>query len=205
MRRKVALSLFLVASASVTIPLTLRSSILQSLEVLVLHLFFLADVFIRPPVEGVDRESQWRAIWGKILMLALVYLPLSGMQGSATKSWLEAVGLSLTTFGAILALWGRVCLGRMGTPSLTIISEPSLYTKGLYRFIRHPIYTGFALVFFGHQITFMFMPGLIIWLALLASFIHTRIRVEEEMLVEQFRDGYLEYQKRTWKLFPYVY
>src|SRR5262249_42352077 len=166
--------------------------------------FFLADVFIRPPVEGVDRESQWRAIWGKILMLALVYLPLSGMQGSATKSWLEAVGVSFTAFWTNLGLLGRVWFGGMGTPRFAVTSEPSLYTKGLYRFIRHPIYTGFALVFFGHQITFMFMPGLIIWLALLASFIHTRIRVEEEMLVEQFRDGYLEYQKRTWKLFPYV-
>jgi protein-S-isoprenylcysteine O-methyltransferase Ste14 len=205
MRRKVALSLFLVASASVTIPLTLRSSLLQSLEVLVLHVFFLTDVFIRPAVEGVERESPWWALWGKILMLALVYLPLYGGELLARRPWLEGLGISLTAFGAVLALWGRVCLGRMATPTLTIIEKPSLYTEGLYRCIRHPIYTGFSLAFLGHQVTFLFIPGLVVWLLFLVTFIRHRIQVEEDMLLGQFRDGYFEYQKRTWKLFPYVY
>jgi len=205
MRRKVALSLFLVMSASAMIAYTLPNSMLLAVEVLILHLFFLVDVIIRPLMEGVDRERRWRAIWGKVLMLALVYVPLYNGQGAVPRPYFAATGLGVLVFGAIVASWGRVCLGRMGTPNLTIMAEPRLYTKGMYRFIRHPIYTGFALVFLGHQITFLCKPGLIIWLVFLVSFIHARIQVEEEMLVEQFRRSYFEYQKGTWKLLPYVY
>jgi protein-S-isoprenylcysteine O-methyltransferase Ste14 len=205
MRRKVALSLFLAVSASLTIAYILGSSMLLAIEVLILHLFFLIDVVIRPPVEGVDREPRWRAVWGKVLMLALVYLPLYDVRGAALRPWFAAMGLGILVCGAILALSGRISLGKMGTPSLTIIVEPRLYTRGIYQFIRHPIYTGFALVFLGHQVTFMCRPGLIIWLVFLVSFIHARIRVEEVMLVEQFRHSYVEYQKGTWKLLPYIY
>jgi protein-S-isoprenylcysteine O-methyltransferase Ste14 len=138
-------------------------------------------------------------------MLALVYFPLYGPQGSASKPWFAVVGLGITTVGVTLGLAGRVALGRMGTASLTIITEPTLYTKGLYRFIRHPIYSGFALVFLGHQVAFLFMPGLIIWLVFVMSFIYPRIQVEEEMLVEQFGNRYLAYQNSSWSMLPYVY
>jgi protein-S-isoprenylcysteine O-methyltransferase Ste14 len=178
---------------------------MQTLEVLLLHTFFLIDVFIRPPGEGVDRESQRQAILGKILMLSLLYLPLLNMEISARKPWVAALGIGLTIVGAIVGLWGRASLGRMGTPKVVLIEEPSLYTKGLYRFIRHPIYAGFSLAFLGHQVTFLSIYGLAVWVLFLVTFLRKRMQVEEEMLIEQFQDVYIDYGRSTWKIFPYLY
>ncbi len=144
MQRKIIVSLFILVSASVTASLVALGSVMQTLEVLILHAFFLIDVFIRPPSEGVDRESRRQAVLGKVLMLSLVYLPLSNMEMSARKPWAGALGIGLITVGAFVALWGRASLGRMGTSKVVIIEEPALYMQGLYGFIRHPIYAGFS-------------------------------------------------------------
>jgi protein-S-isoprenylcysteine O-methyltransferase Ste14 len=205
MGRKTALSLILLLSAGVAVPPALRHSLLQGVEVLVLHLFFFVDVAVRPAVEGVDRESLWQARWGKLLMLLLVYLPVYlGRRPPATE-WVAAVGLAATVAGAALALRARLRLGKMATPILTTVEGGALCRQGIYRVIRHPIYSGFALAFLGHQVTFIFAPGLVIWLLFIGTFLRNRIAVEEEMLVEQFDEDYRGYRKATWKLFPWIY
>jgi protein-S-isoprenylcysteine O-methyltransferase Ste14 len=205
MGRKAALALILVLSAGVTVPPAIQSSRLQGIEVVFLHLFFLIDVAVRPAVEGVDRESLWHARWGKLLMLSLVYLPLYLGRRPPSPEWIALAGLAATAAGAALALHARLRLGKMATPVLTTVEGGALCREGIYRVIRHPIYSGFALAFLGHQVTFMFGPGLIVWLLFVATFLRTRIAVEEQMLVEQFGEGYLGYRKMTWKMFPWVY
>ena len=125
--------------------------------------------------------------------------------GTIRSVWIEILALGLTALGTILALWGRLCLGRMATTILTIVEGHSLYNQGPYQFIRHPIYSGFALAFLGHQVAFLFIPGLVLWYLFIAFYLHNRIQVEEEMLAQQFHGDYLEYQKQTWRMFPYVY
>lgn len=205
MSRKAVLSVCIVASAGVTTAVAARGAVVQAIEVFLLHVFFLIDVWMRPPSEGVDRETRGQGLWGKILMLSLVFLPLYPLDMSTQQLWAGVVGLGLTSVGAMVALWGRGSLGRMGTPNLVIIKEPTLYTAGLYRFIRHPIYAGFSLAFLGHQVAFLSIYGLMVWLLFQATFMRKRIQVEEEMLVEQFQGAYLDYRKHTWKMFPYVY
>lgn len=209
MRRKVALSLFLVASAGVTVPWIFRVSALRSLELLTLHLLLLVDMLVQPPADGANRDDPKRVMWGRLLILALVYLPLVYSISPATASsalvWSESLGLVITMVGAVLALWGRICLGRMATTILTIVEGHSLRKEGPYQVIRHPIYSGFALAFFGHQVAFLFLPGLVAWYLFVAFYLHKRIQVEEEMLLQQFGGDYLDYQQHTWRMFPYLY
>jgi protein-S-isoprenylcysteine O-methyltransferase Ste14 len=206
MRRKVALSLILTASAAVTVPLTLaRGSRLQGIEVFALHLFFLLDVAVRPAADGVDRESRWRGRWGKGLMLALVYLPVY-FDGTPRKvPWMVPLGTAVTILGAALALTARLHLGRRAMPIVATVENATLCKDGLYQSMRHPIYTGFSLAFLGHQMSFMFIPGLIAWGLFLVTFIRARIAVEEQMLIEQFGKSYTDYQQSSWKLFPCIY
>jgi protein-S-isoprenylcysteine O-methyltransferase Ste14 len=205
MGRKVALSLILTASAAVTIPLALRASFLQGLETFTLHLFFLIDVAVRPVADGVDRESPWRNRWGKGLMLALVYLPVY-FDGTPRKvPWMVPLGTVVTILGAALALMARLHLGRRAIPIVATVENATLCKEGLYQSIRHPIYSGFSLAFLGHQISFMFIPGLIAWMLFIVTFIGARIQLEEQMLVEQFGARYTEYQRGTWKMFPCIY
>lgn len=205
MRRKVALSLVLTASAALTIPFALRASLLEGIEVLALHLFFLVDVAIRPAIEAIGRESAWRSWWGKLVMVSLVYAPIYFDGAPRAMTWMIPVGTAVTIFGAALALHARLRLGRMATPVLTNLADASLCQDGIYRSVRHPIYSGFSLAFLGHQIAFMFMPGLVVWTLFILTFLRPRINLEEQMLVEQFGARYLGYQRSTWKMFPCLY
>lgn len=200
--RKAALCVAITVSAGVTVPFALRDSAMRGLEVLGLHVFFLVDVLLRPPFEGVGREDPKWVLWGKALMLSLVYLPVYVRAGSASALSLEALGLGVSIGGATLAIWGRACLGTMGTPVVGLPRAPSLYTGGPYRWIRHPIYAGFALAFAGHQLAGGFLPGLAVWVVFVASFLRQRIAVEEAMLVQQFGNVYREYRRTTWRMFP---
>ena len=89
---------------------------------------------------------------------------------------------------------------------MTIEPDHKLITTGIYGIIRHPIYLSYVLLFLGYcillhsnLITFVIL-GLIctIWLG-------NRIALEEEMLLAKFGEEYKAYQRKTKKLFPFIY
>jgi protein-S-isoprenylcysteine O-methyltransferase Ste14 len=88
---------------------------------------------------------------------------------------------------------------------LTILPDHRLHTGGPYRLVRHPIYTGFALAFLGHQIAFSSAPGLAFWLLFAMHILHRRIRREEAMLLAHFGECYRAYMRTTWRMFPGLY
>ena len=80
-----------------------------------------------------------------------------------------------------------------------------LIEKGLYKFIRHPAYTGSLLTFLGFGLTFSnWLSALVLFVPLTGVFLY-RIHVEEQALTEFFGDAYLQYRRRTKRLFPGIY
>jgi protein-S-isoprenylcysteine O-methyltransferase Ste14 len=205
MSREIVLAAVILASGVVTVALTIRSSPVLGLETLVLHLFMLVDVAIRPRIEGVGRETVWRAWWGKALMIALVYLPLGPWRAPSEALGPAAAGLGMTIAGAAVALAARLRLGRMGTSILATPDDATLCRDGVYRYVRHPIYSGFLLVFLGHQVAFVSVAGVLVWGLFVLTFIRVRIDVEERMLVERFGERYIGYRDQTWRLLPGIY
>ena len=55
------------------------------------------------------------------------------------------VGVILIAAGVAFAIWARVNLGTNWGMPMTLKSDPELVTSGPYKFVRHPIYTGFIL------------------------------------------------------------
>lgn len=205
MWRKWILRFAVAASLLIALQLSRNHPALPRVELLFLHLFFLADLFTRPPVVGRERDTPTRVVMSKVYMALMVYLPVLFPPPADLPAYVATVGVSLTVLGASLALWSRVALGRMGTEMLTIIRDHRLYTRGPYRVIRHPIYCGFLLAFLGHQVAFGSLSGLAIWVLFLIHIIHRRIRLEEEILVQHFSDRYRTYARTTWRMFPCLY
>jgi protein-S-isoprenylcysteine O-methyltransferase Ste14 len=54
-------------------------------------------------------------------------------------------------------------------------------------------------------VAFLSLPGLIVWVVFVTTFMRNRIRIEEEMLIEQFQGNYVGYRRNTWRMFPYLY
>jgi protein-S-isoprenylcysteine O-methyltransferase Ste14 len=120
-------------------------------------------------------------------------------------------GVLLIFLGTVLEIAVRLALvNRAGFSTLTetrrllITDEHELITDGLFKRIRHPLYLGRITLDFGIALLFAsFWGGVLMGISAVLFLI--RIHVEEEMLIEEFGDAYLEYRRRTKKLVPYVF
>ena len=105
--------------------------------------------------------------------------------------------------GAIFMLWrSHANLGRNWSATLRIAGQHSLITNGVYRHIRHPMYTAHLL--------WAIAQGLLLanWLAGWAFLVLSiplyliRIPKEEQMMIEHFGEEYRAYKSRTGRLIP---
>jgi protein-S-isoprenylcysteine O-methyltransferase Ste14 len=110
-------------------------------------------------------------------------------------------GLVLTAVGVALAIWARVTLGANWSGGVTLKKDHELIHTGLYRWIRHPIYTGMLAAFFGTAMVICRMRGFLGFLILWAAF-YGKARREERFLLEEFGDGFREHTKHTGMFLP---
>lgn len=95
-------------------------------------------------------------------------------------------------------------LGKFFTVDVVLQKDHQLIQSGLYKYLRHPSYTGALITFTGfglslnHWISFF-----LVFLSALISF-NIRMTLEENALISLFGDSYYEYKKRTWRVFPFV-
>jgi protein-S-isoprenylcysteine O-methyltransferase Ste14 len=115
------------------------------------------------------------------------------------------LGIALMLIGMLIRATAIITLRRFFTVQVTIQESHELVDRGLYRFIRHPSYTGALVSFVGLGFAFGSWVSLaVITLAALIGFGY-RIRVEEAALVQHFGDRYRQYAVRTKRLIPGVY
>ncbi len=80
-----------------------------------------------------------------------------------------------------------------------------LCTTGAFKYVRHPLYAAFLSVFnFGLAI-YLNSYIFIFWAVLLHPIWHYIVSYEERLMVDIFREQYLEYQKRTGRFFPKLF
>jgi len=114
------------------------------------------------------------------------------------------LGVGVSASGVFLL--GRVhkTLGENFSPFLRIREDHQLVETGPYRWVRHPMYTAFTLVFIGTGLTTASsILSIVSVLALIA--IAVRTRREEAMLIERFGQSYEEYRGRTGALLPKLF
>ena len=114
------------------------------------------------------------------------------------------IGLALFIIGLIIMLVGQTTLWRNYSGTVVIREDHQLITHGIYRFTRNPIYLGAIMAFTGLPVYAASMYGFLISL-LLIPIVLNRIRLEEELLTEEFVDAYQKYKETTKKLIPFIY
>jgi protein-S-isoprenylcysteine O-methyltransferase len=119
--------------------------------------------------------------------------------------------LDLTTWAAFAAMigglalrtWAVVLLGPWFTWNVTVQAGQQLVTRGPYRLIRHPGYTGALITFVASCVLVRSsVVALLAVFALTLAFLR-RIRYEEALLAKTFA-GYGAYVSRTGKLLPRI-
>jgi len=117
---------------------------------------------------------------------------------------MNVVGALIFIIGLVITVNAQMTLKRNYSGTLRIREGHQLITHGIYKYVRHPVYTGTLLRTFAIPIYTTSLLGFLIALVGIPLVIY-RIGVEEQMLIEEFSDEYLEYTKATRKLVPYVY
>jgi protein-S-isoprenylcysteine O-methyltransferase Ste14 len=114
-------------------------------------------------------------------------------------SWVQAVGISLTVFGYFLFIWSVLARGRYST-AWEMPENHRLVKCGPYRYVRHPSYLAYFILFTGLFLTLLNIVAIIPLLAIPG---YVRITViEEELLARRFGDVYKQYQQETGKFWP---
>jgi protein-S-isoprenylcysteine O-methyltransferase len=118
---------------------------------------------------------------------------------------LHAITLALFIGGVALRWWAIVVLGRFFTVDVAIHADHELVTRGPYRVLRHPSYTGALMAFVGLGLTFGSWLGLAVLVAPVAIALGVRIRVEERALEQRFGDAWRAHRANTWRLIPLIW
>jgi protein-S-isoprenylcysteine O-methyltransferase Ste14 len=96
-------------------------------------------------------------------------------------------------------------LGRMWSVSLQLKEGHKLITTGVYRHLRHPMYTAFWLMAAAQA---LLLPNWVAGAAGLIGFgflFFSRIGPEERLMEEAFGEEYRRYKARTRRVIPFVY
>lgn len=83
----------------------------------------------------------WLFVAAQIALLVLLVL-LPHRDDWSTPTWIVVLSWVLSLIGAALAFLAATRLGRSLTPTPVPVREGELATTGIYRYMRHPIYTG---------------------------------------------------------------
>lgn len=96
-------------------------------------------------------------------------------------------------------------LGRNWSVTLEVREHHTLVTDGVYRYVRHPMYTAFWLWAVAQA---LLLPNLVAGLSGLVGFgtlYLFRVVEEERLMIEAFGEVYRDYMARTTRLFPRVF
>ena len=113
------------------------------------------------------------------------------------------LGAGLALGGLSLTIWSWLSLPSVGTGRY-LLEGQSLVRSGAYGLVRHPIYAGAFLIWFG--LAAAYTSGVVLLLTLLyvipAYVVNTR--GEEQMMSSRYGDEYREYQRRVGAFVPRI-
>lgn len=117
------------------------------------------------------------------------------------------LGLGLCVLGELLRIWGVGYAGASTRKSY--LEAKKLITAGPFRYVRHPLYLGNALIGLGGTIMAVgrYSGGsrgifFLIWLIFYGSVYASLISLEEEFLKKEFGEVYLQYRQTVPPILP---
>jgi protein-S-isoprenylcysteine O-methyltransferase Ste14 len=119
--------------------------------------------------------------------------------------WLKSAGLALLIAGLAVRWTAILSLGKAFSANVAIQDSQTIYRAGLYRFVRHPSYTGLLLIFLGVGVHSRNWIGLLIVMVATTAALLYRIHVEEAALHGAFGAEYASYARATKRLIPGIY
>jgi protein-S-isoprenylcysteine O-methyltransferase Ste14 len=116
-----------------------------------------------------------------------------------------AFGILILLAGSMLRRYCFWTLGRYFTGNVRVEADQPVIEKGLYRYVRHPSYTGGMLMYLGTGLALTNWLSTLILVGMGAITYAYRVRVEERALGSSLGRPYMEYMRRTKRFVPFVF
>lgn len=165
---------------------------------------------VKPAVRVESRASRLGRHVLLVILAALLLRRYAWFNGSFLNErfvpdhmWIVWLGVGLAVIGVAFTCWARVVLGQNWSGTVQLKQDHELIVRGPYSFVRHPIYTGLLVAFFGTALAIGEWHALFS-VALLATAFWRKLRLEERWLCELFGEPYRNYMRRVKALVPWV-
>jgi len=135
----------------------------------------------------------------QLILFIVYFIPVISFK---IHTYLQHLFLVCSVTGFLIVIISIIQLNKSLTPFPTPKENAVLNTKGLYKYVRHPIYAGIIVftVFFGLYNLSLFKILIGILLFVLFYF---KSNYEEKLLLNKF-ENYTDYIKNTKKFIPFI-
>jgi protein-S-isoprenylcysteine O-methyltransferase Ste14 len=151
----------------------------------------------QPGSHGFYRFFAWEIILGIFVL---------NMRGWFDNpfAWYQVLSWILLLASLIPILYGVILLRAIGKPTDLLEATTQLVTKGIYRFIRHPLYASLLYLAWG---IFFKSPSLLdgCLVVVATAFLYTTARADEAECLVKFGEDYSVYMKNTKMFIPLVF
>jgi protein-S-isoprenylcysteine O-methyltransferase Ste14 len=156
--------------------------------------------------QNLDKKSI-SFIWITIVMaISLsVYISFAIDLPISQNLLIREIGVGVLLLGIGVRLSVVFALGKFFTVDVTIRKDHQLKTDGFYKYLRHPSYSASLLSFVGMALTLNNWLSMVLLLSAVFFAFAKRVQIEEEALLQHFGQAYLDYQKTTFRMIPFVY
>ncbi len=144
------------------------------------------------------------------LWFLFIFIPFTGLiiQNSDYNTLLvheplntitQIIGIIIVALGTIIACLGRISRGyRAISWGIPITLEK----RGMFQYIRHPLYASYCHYFIGFFLIFQSLSVIPLFIGIYGYY-RTSV-YEESILVDNFGEEYIEYQRKTGRFFPRI-
>ena len=164
----------------------------------------------QPPSESPrpGRRGEWLVVLQFVLFFAFLFLPAWNPWASQDLMASTAYPrMALLAIGGLIALalgvLGLFHLGRNLTPLPYPLDHNQLVTRGVYGWVRHPLYSSQLFAALG-WVCYSLSLGHLLLLVVGFLFFDYKARKEEDWLSQRHPE-YADYARRVSKLVPWVY
>ncbi len=178
------------------------------------YIIALADSLIRP----LTKERNPSKIYDFLILLMFFLAPFlliaafyenKLLISSILPFWdsliVSYIGFVIYLSAGIFVIVGRVQLGKFGSGELITEKDHKLYTEGVYKYIRNPMYSGALIAVIGFGLVFRSIITLLFISIFYFIVFKMRIDEEERLLYEAFGEEFADYKKKSKKLIPFIY
>ncbi len=214
MKNKI-MTIFVFATLSYAVPLSAQINLLFSWQVFVL--VAVASILFLTQPEFSIKETKEKISEDKLSIIAILLGSVLCQVVSViewayfyeihefTPDAFTFLGMALLIGGTIFRVWCIQTLGKYFTATVQAQVGQRIIKRGAYALIRHPSYLGAYLALLGSAVLLHAFVGSMVTATLMLLVYLYRIKVEEALLVKEFGQEYISYQKETRKIFPFFY